>query len=108
MMEEADSLNRRAFRRIPVELSLRFLNSGSNEWRLVKTCDISAQGIGLIASEKLAPNTLLETWLPVPDSGESLYSRAEVAWSKKLAPDKYRVGVNLEKPDLISRLLQMR
>ncbi len=107
-MEEADVLNRRAFRRIPVELSLRFFSPRSNAWRLVKTSDISAQGIGLLTEDKLMPNTPLETWLPVPDTGESLYSRGEVAWSKRLAPRKYRVGVNLEKPDLISRLLQTR
>jgi len=71
--------------------------------------DISAKGIGLITKEELSPHTPLELWLEIPDKGEPLYSRGEVAWTKKLEPDKYRVGVNLEKADLmgLSRVLRV-
>ena len=93
--------NRRLFERIPSDLSLRFFNAQTNKWRLVKTRDISIQGIGLVTEEDLPDDTLLEMWLPIPDKGESLYTRGNVVWSKMIEPNRYRVGVNLEKADLV-------
>ena len=107
-MAEAEVTNKRAFRRIPTELPLRFLNLAENKWRLTKTCDISAQGIGLISEEELPRQASIETWVSLPDVAEPLYSRGRVAWSEKLSPDKYRVGINLEKPNLLARILQTK
>jgi hypothetical protein len=71
--------------------------------------DVSAKGLGLVAGEALAPLTPLEMWLNIPDKGEPLYVRGEVAWSKKLAADQYRIGVNLERANLmgLSRVLRV-
>ena len=108
LMTEAEVANKRAFRRIPTELPLRFLNLKENKWRMTKTCDVSAQGIGLINAEELTPQTTLETWLSLPEVAEPLYSRGRVVWSEQLAPDKYRIGINLEKADLLARILQAK
>jgi hypothetical protein len=74
-----------------------------------QTADISAKGIGLVADVELAPNTPLEMWLEIPDKGEPLYTRGEVVWSKMMEPNKFRIGVNLEKADLmgLSRVLRV-
>ena len=107
-MAELAVSNRRAFRRIPTELPLRFFHPQENKWRLVKSCDISAQGIGLINSEELPLESTLETWISVPEVADPLYSRGRVVWSEYLAPNSYRVGLRLEKPDLIARLIQTK
>ena len=93
--------DRRIFARFPVSLPLRFLESDANSEGEAQAQDISAKGIGLVIDKELKPQTILELWLRVPDKGEPLYTRAEVVWSKRLEPNKYRVGVELEKADLM-------
>jgi hypothetical protein len=70
--------------------------------------DISAKGIGFISKEDFRVNSPLEMWIDIPDGCEPLYARGEVVWSKMLAPNVYRVGVNLERADLmgVSRVLR--
>lgn len=94
--------DRRVFARIASELPLRFLNLNSARESVAKTSDISAKGIGMVIKEELAPRTPLEIWLDMPDKGEPVYTRGEVVWSKKIEPDVYRAGVNLEKADLMA------
>ncbi len=93
--------DRRIFHRIPAELSLRFREQNSNQWGLGQTQDISAQGIGLLCEKELSPRTSLEMWLPIPDKGESYYTRGEVVWSKRVDPEKYRTGISLLEADLM-------
>lgn len=108
VMQKAEFVDRRIFERIPVKLSLRFLDLHSNKESLGQTQDISAKGIGLLTEEKLSPATPLEMWLQIPDKGDPLYTRGNVVWSDKVEPNKYRVGIALEKADLmgISRVLR--
>ena len=75
---------------------------------LAETQDISAQGIGLLAQKELLPRTPLEIWLHLPDGDEPLYTRGQVVWSRMVEPDSYKVGVGLEKVDLMemSRVLR--
>jgi hypothetical protein len=48
-------------------------------------------------------------WLNIPDRGEPLYTRGRVVWSKMWEPNKYRLGINLEKADLMgmARILRL-
>lgn len=108
-MQNSEITDRRIFERIPITLPLRFLDLNSNKEGLVKTQDISAKGLGLLADEELSPQTPLEMWLKIPDQGESLYIRGNVVWSAMVGSNKYRVGVDLEKADLmgLSRVLRI-
>ena len=107
-MQKTESKDRRLFERIPVERSLRFLAPRSNKAGLAQTQDISAQGIGLLTEKELLPRTPLEIWLHIPDKGEPLYTRGRVVWSKMVEPNRYKVGIGLEKVDLMgmSRVLR--
>jgi len=100
--------DRRIFARFPTEFPLSFLDLNRGKEGQAQTQDISAKGIGFLANEELSPHTPLEMWLDIPDKGEPLYARGEVVWSKSQGADEYRVGVNLERADLmgISRVLR--
>lgn len=101
--------DRRIFARFAAKFPLRFLDLYANSEGDAQTFDISAKGIGLVASKELRPHTALEVWLFIPDKGEPLYTRGEVVWSKRLEPDKYKVGVELERADFMgmSRVLRL-
>lgn len=102
--------DRRVFDRFSIKFPLRFLNPRSGGEALVQARDISAKGIGFEADEELAGRTFLEMWLAVPDKGEPLYMRGEVVWSEKLAPQRCKVGVNLERANLmgLARVLRVK
>jgi len=107
-MEHIEGIDRRIFERIPVNLSMRFMDMDSNDWQLVQTQDMSAKGIGVVTERDVPLYTPLEIWLPIVNKGESYYTRGQVVWSKTLEDNKYRVGIELEKPDFmgISQVLR--
>jgi hypothetical protein len=98
----------RIFERVPAKLTIRYRNLRSKEWGLLQTCDISAKGIGLLSAHYPPLNTPLEIWLPVPDRGESMYSRGKIAWSKTIWFAQYRAGIKLDRPDLVGLLPILR
>lgn len=108
IMQNTEFKDRRIFERIPVKIPLRFFDPNSNKETLAQTLDISAQGIGLLADEKLSPNTSLEIWLRIPDKGQPLYTTGQVVWSEMTESNKYRAGIKLHRVDLmgISRVLR--
>jgi hypothetical protein len=93
--------DRRIFERIPARFSVRFRDQVSSQWGLAQTQDISATGFGIVSEAELMPHTPLEIWLPLPNKGETLYTRGEVVWSEGIGQDKFRAGVCLERPDLM-------
>ncbi|MFA5114725.1 MAG: PilZ domain-containing protein [Candidatus Omnitrophota bacterium] len=107
-METYSSSDKRLFQRVPLRISLRFLNTSTNKWNLVQTEDISARGIGMLTQREVDPETPLEMWLPIPERGETYYTRGKVAWSRRLEPDRYRVGVELNRVDLMGLAPFMR
>jgi len=98
----------RIFERFPVNLSARYLNLDTGKEGLANTQDVSAKGLGLINSEEISLHTALEIWLEMKDKGEPLYTRGEVVWAKKVDARNYKLGVELEKADLmgISRVFK--
>ncbi len=101
--------NRREFRRFTIRIKAKFNDLHRQKQGSAVTHDVSATGVGIITKEKLKQNTPLELWLNIPGRIEPLYMKGEVAWSKSMDGNGYRVGISLEKTDFmtISRLLQL-
>lgn len=108
-MQEKNFEDRRIFDRFTAKFPVKFINLRENKESEALTEDVSAKGIGFTAKEELQLRTPLEMWLNIPDKGEPLYTRGEVVWSRMVEPNKFRVGVNLEKADLmgLSRVLRV-
>lgn len=100
--------DRRIFKRMPINLSVRLLNKHANRWGLVQARDISEKGIGLVTGQELPISTPLEIWLPIPDRGESFYTRGEVVWSRRARHNAYEAGVSLDGPDLVEVMPLLR
>lgn len=100
--------DRRIFERFSLKVGLRFLDLNSNREGIGEGFDVSAKGIGIMTSEALNPQVPLEMWVETLDKKTPLYTRGEVIWSRRVDTDKYRVGINLERADLmgVSRLLR--
>ena len=98
----------RIFERFPVNLSARYLNLDTGKEGLANTQDVSAKGLCLTTSDELKLHTALEIWLEMKDKGEPLYTRGEVVWAKMIDINNYKLGVELEKADLmgISRVFK--
>ena len=104
-----DMDDRRLFERFSVQFPLKILDLNSGREGKGHVYDISAKGLSFLADEDLISNTPLEMWLEVPDKGEPFYTRGEVTWSEKVQPNKYRIGVDLERANLmgLSRVLRI-
>ena len=99
----------RIFERFPTNFPLRFINLKENKEGNARTQDISAKGVGFLSGEDIKTHTPLEMWLEIPDRGEPLYARGEVVWSAMVSEEAYRIGVSLDKADLMgmSRVLRV-
>jgi hypothetical protein len=107
--EKADNFrDRRVFERFNVRLPVKFIDLRRKKEGTAYTRDICAKGLGLIASEEINPYTPIEVWLEVPDKGQPLYTRGEVVWSSPAAAGTWRMGINLDRADLmgVSRVLR--
>jgi hypothetical protein len=100
--------DKRIFERFSARLPLRFLDLNATQEGTAQTLDISAKGVGFTTNLELNLGTRLELWLGVADKGEPIYARGQVAWSTLLGPAQYKVGVNLERANLLglSRVLR--
>ena len=100
--------DRRIFQRFNLRLPVRLLDSITGNEIPAETSDISAKGMGLKLKQELRVNTPLEAWVHVPDKGEPLYTRGIAVWSKISGVGEYRVGIDLERADLmgLSRILR--
>ncbi len=88
---------RRIFARINIKIPLKFLNPTDDKIGEAQTVNISANGVGFITKEDLAPKTPLDLWLYIPDHHAPLHVVGEVVWSQKLSDNmSRRVGVQLE------------
>lgn len=108
MATKAEFEDRRIFERFPVSVPMKFLDAHANKEGEAETKDISAKGIGFLTGEPLKAQTSLEMWLEVREDSEPFYARGEVVWSQPAGEDRYRVGVNLEKADLMGLASVMR
>ena len=100
--------DQRIFQRFSIRLPLRFIDLYSGKEGLGETHDVNAKGVGFRTGKEIKPETPVELWLDVPDRGEPLYTRGKVAWSRAEGIGEYKIGVSLEKADLmgLSRILR--
>lgn len=100
--------DRRIFARFTTQFPLRFLDINTGREGEGQALDISAKGISLLIDRELPTDISLEMWLKFPEKEESLYLRGDVIWVKRLEFDKYKIGVTLEKANLmgLSRFLR--
>ena len=101
--------DRRIFERIPASFPVKLWDIQVNKISEAEVEDVSAKGVGFTSSENLAPGINLGMWLEIPDNGEHLYTQGLVAWSRPVGQDKYRIGVELIKSELMgmSRVLRL-
>jgi hypothetical protein len=104
-MDKPTFLDRRRFERIPLTMPVKFLDVASNQESMGQAHDISAQGIGLFTNQRLPPETHLEMWLEVPTRCNPLHFKGKVVWSEEIAPNHYRVGICLDKPQFLGMAL---
>ena len=100
--------DRRIFQRFNLRLPVKLLDLNNGDEIPAETSDISAKGMGLRINQALKVNTPLEAWVHVPDKGEPLYTRGLAVWLKQEGSNEYRVGMDLERADLmgLSRVLR--
>ncbi len=101
--------DRRIFQRFKVRFPAKLLDLTNGNEFSAETSDISAKGIGFVLKDDLPANTPLEAWLEVPDNREPLYARGLAVWSRQDGDSGYRIGVDLERADLmgLSRILRV-
>ncbi len=101
--------DRRIFQRFNFRFPARLLDLNNGSEIPAETSDVSAKGLGLVLKQRIPVNTPLEAWLQIPDSGEPLYTRGMAVWSKQDSQDQYRIGMDLERADLmgLSRILRV-
>lgn len=100
--------DRRIFERFVVSYPVSFLDQSRDKEGAAQGKDASAKGLGIASEEELKPGTALEIWIQVPDNAEPLYARGVVAWCSKQEGKNFKIGLKLEKADLmgLSRLLR--
>ena len=101
--------DRRIFQRFNYRLGARLLNLNNGNEMIAETSDVSAKGFGLVLKQEVPTNTPLEAWLQIPDQGEPLYARGMAVWSRRDSDNQYRIGMDLERADLmgLSRILRV-
>ncbi len=99
-LKEKKIVERRLFERTPKKIPMKFLNPNSKKYGFVETHDISLRGISFEVENEFPPRTPIEIWLSTANGIKSYYTRGEVVWTKMIEPNKYRIGINLEKLDL--------
>ncbi len=100
-MQNENISDKRIFARIPVSLPIRFLASDMNGECRGQTVDVSASGISFESKERLSPQTPVEMWLELPEGRGPFYTRGEVVWANGSTNENNRIGVHLEKAELV-------
>lgn len=100
--------DRRVFQRFNIRFPVKLLDLNSGQEVIAETSDISAKGMGVWSKDEIPQNTPLEAWLKIPDRGEPLYTRGNVVWSRPEGSGECRLGIDLERADLmgLSRILR--
>jgi hypothetical protein len=96
-----NSEDRRIFSRLETKLFLRYAKLGAERNYEAQTYDISAKGLSFFTNKRLACESRLNIWLKVPDEQEELFTRGWVMWRKRVGLFNYRVGIMLEKAELM-------
>ena len=63
--------------------------------------DISASGAGVIAGEKITPNTRIEILLEIPSGEAPMRSLGRVVWTEQLQQRSWRMGLQFDQADVM-------
>ena len=99
-MNDSIFTEKRVFPRFEVSIPVSYVETHSKNTSEARTHDISAGGVGIITEEELPAGTSLGIYLRMVDDGGEIYRRGKVIWSSPLDVNKYRVGIQLEEPNL--------
>jgi hypothetical protein len=91
---------KRKHNRFAMEAALHYFDPSGNAAVNGRLRDISACGMGFISPHPLIPGEHLELFLYMPDSEEKLYKKFRVCWSSPTDTGKYRIGVQLDPPEI--------
>ena len=90
--------DRRFFARFNASVAVKCFRQSPKQG---STIDISAQGVGIISEEELKPEMPIEIILSFPKGNEEFVASGKIIWARKTQDNRYRVGVALEKPELM-------
>jgi PilZ domain len=93
--------DRRVFARFRAEFPLKYSFPDTDKENRADMRDLCAKGMCVFTNEQLAENSRLDLLLTMPDNGEEISTKGQVIWSERIEPRKYRVGIELEKPELM-------
>ncbi|MGE5308774.1 MAG: PilZ domain-containing protein [Deltaproteobacteria bacterium] len=99
-LDERSAEDRRLFARIKAEVLLRCLEKQQEKMGI--TMDISAQGLGMVSSEWFKPASQVDIYLKFPCTRDELVTAGKVVWCQKVANNRYRIGILLDKPELMA------
>ena len=93
--------DRRLFMRFPVSMGMRYFCSESESGGQGDLLDISANGMGIVTKRRLHVYGHMDIGVSVPNSAQPFYTTGEVVWVERVDFDAYRVGIRLDKPELM-------
>jgi hypothetical protein len=97
-MEWNEFKDRRFFARFNAHVVVRCRH---HSVKPANTIDISAQGVGIVSEEELKPETPIEIVLSFPDTNDEFVATGKIIWTRKTEDNKFRIGIALEKPELM-------
>jgi hypothetical protein len=93
--------DKRIFERISSSVPVKVLDLHANREFDGMTYDVSAKGLGLELGSTLMPQSQVEIWLRINDRQDPLYTRGNVVWSRPEVAESARIGVHLDRADLM-------
>jgi Tfp pilus assembly protein PilZ len=100
VMVDIDFKDRRTFERFSLAIPLSYSKLKDAGKSYILACDISAEGLGIISDNKVAPGSSVCLYLQVPDINKELPISGKVVWFKKLG-NSFRVGLSLDQNELM-------
>ncbi len=93
--------DRRLFMRFAVEMPMRFFCSEAEMSGKGRMLDISANGMGFVTNRRLSVYSHMDVGVSISNSARPFYTTGEVVWVQRIDFDSYRIGVKLDKPELM-------
>ena len=91
---------RRKSPRLTAGINTSCIESQNDNKSEAVTHDISKEGVGLISEAQLNVGSNVEIYLRMMDTGEIIATRGKIVWFTHASKNKYRVGIQLEQPQL--------
>lgn len=100
-MSKANFIDRRMFDRFAVDFPALIKEKKTQMENYERCCDISAGGAGLLAKNKVIPNTRLELCLNISNGHAPYHSLGRVVWAKQVQENRWRLGLEFDRIDFM-------